>query len=139
MKKNLLLFLLCTVTIICFTGCGNEEEIDFQDMIKGKCIEKMEDVRKIEIFDYKNKKTKSITLEEKIDEINNIIFNTNEVTGDVNLEGHTWHIYMYNENDELVCNAYAWESGYLGFSEKIKKEYEIESDDINRFEKLIEP
>lgn len=136
MKNNLLL-LLCTMTLLFFTGCSGETKEEFQDMTKEKCVENIATVEKIKVFDYNNEKIKTITSEEEINEFSNIILNSKEVIGDVNLEGHTGVIYMYNSSDELVCNTYAWKNGYLGFSKKITKEYEIEFDDINKFKELL--
>jgi len=67
-----------------------------------------------------------------------MVLNSKKVIENVNLEGHTGYIYIYDKNNDIICNVLAWNSGYIGFGKEIKKEYKIEFNDINGLKELLE-
>jgi hypothetical protein len=107
-------------------------------MTKQEFIQITEDVKKIDVLDFGKSKIRTIKTSEEINNINVLLSNIHEISGQIELESNTWFLLMYNENSELICYMTIWRRGYVGFGEKINKEYQLDSEDIISLVELLE-
>lgn len=137
MRRRLLLTLLCITLLVCFTGCGNKaNELD-KEITKSNIAAKINDIKKIAVFDANNNELKTISTKEDIEKIVNIISASTEINEDIEHEGNTWFISTYESDGKLICTISMWKSGYLGFGKTAEKEYKISTTDINEFKELL--
>lgn len=100
-------------------------------------VEKMKLTKKIIVRNmYDHKILKTITDEDNIEDIINMISNSIEMTLPVTSEGTNIIVQMFDDNDKLITFIYVWRSGYFGF--EWGKDYFISSDDIEIFEDLLD-
>lgn len=100
-------------------------------------VDKMKSVKKIIVKNtYNNNIINTITDEDKIKDIINMISNSTESTLVVTSDGTNLVIKMFDNDDKLITSIYVWESGYFGF--KYDKEYFVsEYDDIKVFKDMM--
>jgi len=126
--------------LILLIACNQEIEISpkLENMTKEEFICIAVDVKEIEVLDYKGNKIKTIKTDEQITEVNNILVNIQEISGQVETEGNTWFLLMYNEDKEMICYISLWYRGYLGFGRNVAKEYALDIEYINALEEILE-
>ncbi len=139
MKKTLL-SLFCVVLSVFMIGCFPQVEVSGQieDMTKEDFAKISEDVKRIDVYDYKKHKVCTIKLYDEILEIIDILVNIYPISGSVESEGNSLFLLMYNENKELICYISLWRKGYLGFGEIGNKEYALDIEYINSLEVFFE-
>jgi len=108
--------------------------------ISDEIIEKLAKATKINIHNNRtddNEIIKTITNQNGIREITNIISNANKSTDKfVTSEGSNWSIVMYDVEDKIISTIWIWESGYIGLN--YGKEYTLGIEDRKSLIKIIE-
>ena len=133
MKKTLLI-LLCLVLlggIILFIS--NRKDIE---LISDKVIANLSKTEKVIIQSGSDKQTvKTITNKEEIEELINIIAESDKESGWVTLEGNNRYIVMYDKDNKIIYTILGWSSGHVGFE---KKEYRVRNEDLDQFLEIID-
>lgn len=139
LKKTFLSLLIVILT--CFVmACFPQVEVsgEIENMTKEDFSEITEEVQKIEVYNHKKRKVCTFDSDKEISETTNILTDIHPISGDVETEGNSWFLLMYNENNELICYITLWRRGFLGFGEKVEKEYVLDVEHINSLEALFE-
>lgn len=138
--KRMLLSFLSSFLSLFIIACLPQVEVtdDIEDMKKEDFAEIAENVKTIDVFDYKKHKVCSISSSNDVIEIIDILSNIYPISGVQETEGNSFFLLMYNESNDLICYISLWHKGYLGFGEIVEKEYALDIEYVNALEVLFD-